>query len=224
MKAVLFDAYGTLFDVHSVMKLAESTFPGNGSALSHAWRARQLEYTWLRTLSDRYVDFWQVTGDALDWAAESLRLPMTRAQHSALLDAYLHLDPFPENLHVLRTLHAAGIVLGTLSNGSPAMLESALAHSGMRELLAHVLSVDAVRRYKTDPTAYALGTAAIGAPAAEIAFVSSNCWDAIGATWFGYRAFWVNRTGAPLDRLGAEPAGAGHSLRDLQPFLADGAR
>jgi 2-haloacid dehalogenase len=184
-----------------------------------AWRARQLEYTWLRTLSGRYRDFWQVTGDALNWAAASLALPLRPEQHAQLLDAYLTLRPFPENLEVLRQLRARGTVLGTLSNGTPAMLEAALASAGMRELLTHVLSVDTAGRYKTDPQAYALGTAAVGAPAAEIGFVSSNCWDAIGATWFGYRAFWVNRANAPLDRLDAEPEGTGSTLRDALQFF-----
>ena len=220
IRAVLFDAYGTLFDVHSVADLAESIFPGRGAALSQAWRDRQLQYTWLRTLSGRYRDFWQVTGDALDWAAGSLGLELTATGRAGLLEAYLHLRPFPENLDVLRGLRAQGMVLGTLSNGTAAMLEAALAGAGMRELLTHVLSVDRVGRYKTDAAAYALGTAAIGAPAGEIAFVSSNCWDAIGATWFGYRTFWVNRTQAPLDRLDVAPEGTGATLRDLPAFLA----
>ncbi|MEP7084830.1 MAG: haloacid dehalogenase type II, partial [Betaproteobacteria bacterium] len=155
--AVLFDAYGTLFDVHSVIATAESFFPGRGAALSQAWRARQLEYTWLRTLSSRYRDFWQVTGDALHWASAALALPLTPEQHAALLDAYLHLQPFPENLEVLRALSAQGTILGTLSNGTPTMLDAALRSAGMEALITHVLSVDTVGRYKTDPAAYALG-------------------------------------------------------------------
>ncbi len=218
--AVLFDAYGTLFDVHSVIATAEDFFPGRGAALSQAWRTRQLEYTWLRTLSDRYRDFWQVTGDALHWAAAALDLPLTPERHAALLDSYLHLQPYPENLEVLRGLHANGVILGTLSNGTRAMLDAALASAGMQHLFTHVLSVDAIGRYKTDRAAYTLGTAAIGTPAGDIAFVSSNCWDAIGATWFGYRTFWVNRGNAPLDRLGVAPHGTGSSLRDLPEFLA----
>jgi 2-haloacid dehalogenase len=220
IKAVLFDAYGTLFDVHSVIALAESMFPGQGAALSQAWRMRQLEYTWLRTLSDRYADFWQVTSDALTWAALSLQLPLTPAQHAPLLDAYLHLQPFPENIEVLRRLQAGGMVLGTLSNGTSSMLDAAIDSAGMGGLFAHVLSVERIGRYKTDAAAYRLGTDAVGAPANEIAFVSSNCWDAIGATWFGYRTFWVNRANAPMDLLGAIPEGVGTSLRDLPQFLA----
>jgi len=219
VKAVLFDAYGTLFDVHSVVALAESFFPGRGAALSQAWRGRQLEYTWLRTLSGRYLDFWQVTGDALSWACESLALPLSADQHAQLLDAYLRLKPFPENVDVLFQLHSKGMVLGTLSNGTLAMLESALASAGMRDLVTHVLSVDSVGRYKTDAAAYALGPAAVGAPAGEIGFVSSNCWDAIGATWFGYRTFWVNRANAPLDRLDVKPGGTGSTLRALLQFF-----
>ena len=219
VRAVLFDAYGTLFDVHSVVALAERMYPGRGVALSQAWRSKQLEYTWLRTLSGRYCDFWNVTGDALAYALAALQLPATGAQQSQLLDAYLALEPFPENLEILRQLHRSGLVLGTLSNGTLPMLEAALASAGMRELFTHVLSVDSVRRYKTDPGAYKLGTDAIGSPPGDIAFVSSNCWDAIGASWHGYRTFWVNRGGAPLDRLGVTPDGTGESLRDLVAFL-----
>jgi 2-haloacid dehalogenase len=220
VRAVLFDAYGTLFDVHSVAALAESFWPGRGSALSLAWRTKQLEYTWLRTLSDQYRDFWHVTGDALAWAAAALQLPLGAERHAALLDAYRSLQPFPENLGVLRTLARSGYELGTLSNGTIAMLEAALESAGMRQLLTHVLSVDAISCYKTDRRAYALGTSAVGAPAHEIAFVSSNCWDAVGATWFGYRTFWVNRANMPLDRLGATPSGTGATLADLPAFLA----
>ena len=220
VKAVLFDAYGTLFDVHSVIALAETLFPGQGAALSQAWRSRQLEYTWLRTLSNRYKDFWQVTGDALTWAAQAQRLPLTSAQHGRLLDAYLSLRPFPENLEILHGLRAGGMVLGTLSNGTDSMLHAAIDSAGMGGLFTHVLSVDRIGRYKTDPGAYSLGTLAVGAPANEIAFVSSNCWDAIGATWFGYRTFWVNRTNAPVDELGVSPEATGSSLHDLPEFLA----
>lgn len=218
-QAVLFDAYGTLFDVHSVIASAERLFPGHGAALSQAWRTKQLEYTWLRTLSSQYRDFHEVTGDALAWAARSLRLPLPAIDHAQLLDAYLTLRPFPENLEVLRELHRRGAVLGTLSNGTPAMLKAAIESAGMQDLLQHVLSVDAVRRYKTDPSAYGLGTAAIDAPASGIVFVSSNCWDAIGATWFGYRTFWVNRSGAPVDEMGILPNGTGASLVDLLAFV-----
>ena len=220
VKAVLFDAYGTLFDVHSVVALAEQLFPGRGQQLSQTWRSKQLEYTWLRTLSGRYRDFREVTGDALEYALEALRLPATAVHVTQLRDAYLALQPFPENLEVLRQLRRDGLTLGTLSNGTPAMLEAALVSAGMRELFTHVLSVDTVRRYKTDAAAYQLGIDAVGAPAGDIAFVSSNCWDIAGATWFGYRTFWVNRGGAPLDRLGVVPEATGGSLRDLVAFLS----
>jgi len=219
MKAVLFDAYGTLFDVHSVIVLAEQLFPGQGTALSQAWRTKQLEYTWLRTLAGRYADFWQVTGDALAWSARALQLPLTPAQHAELLNAYLSLQPFPENLDVLRELKQRGLALGTLSNGTPAMLAAAIAGAGMESLLTHVLSVDRVQRFKTDRAAYQLGPDAIGAPATDILFVSSNCWDAAGAAWFGYRTFWVNRSGAPLEELGVAPEGVGRSLVDVLAFV-----
>jgi len=161
-----------------------------------------------------------VTGDALAYAVAALKLPATSGQLQSLMDAYRALSPFPENRRVLEALHRSGIVLGTLSNGTIAMLEAALASSGLRGLLSHVLSVDAICRYKTHPDAYALGPAALGLPAAQIAFVSSNCWDVAGATWYGYRTFWVNRSGAPLDRLDAQPEGSGRTLEDLVPFVA----
>ncbi len=219
VKAVLFDAYGTLFDVHSIIALAERIFPGRGAALSHAWRSKQLEYTWLRTLAGRYADFGQVTGDALTWAARSLQLPLGPAHHAALLDAYRSLQPFPENIDVLRQLDRRGLVLGTLSNGTPAMLAAAIAGAGMASLLRHVLSVDSVERYKTDPAAYQLGPDATGVPARETLFVSSNGWDAAGAAWFGYRTFWVNRSDAPIEELGVVPDGTGHSLVDVLAFV-----
>jgi 2-haloacid dehalogenase len=218
-RAILFDAYGTLFDVNSVSSLAEELFPGRGEALSRAWRAKQLEYTWLRTLSGQWRDFWGVTQDALGAAAGALGLALGAPQREALMQAYLSLAPFPENLEVLKALRARHFILGVLSNGTGPMLQAAIASAGMQGLFAHVLSADAVRRYKTDRSVYQLGLDAVSAGATDILFVSSNGWDAIGATWFGYTAFWVNRTGVPPDELGALPAGSGRSLRDLLDFL-----
>jgi 2-haloalkanoic acid dehalogenase type II len=129
-------------------------FPGHGAALSQTWRSKQLEYTWLRTLSGQYRDFWTVTGDALSYSVSALRLPATEAQQSRLLDAYLTLQPFPENLDVLTRLHGSGLVLGTLSNGTARMLDAALASAGMAEMFSYVLSVDRIGRYKTDPAAH----------------------------------------------------------------------
>jgi 2-haloacid dehalogenase len=225
IKAVAFDAYGTLFDVYSVGALAEELFPGSGKALAALWRDKQMDYTRLRTLSNRYADFWSVTIDALDFACEQLRLPLTAATRDRLMAQYARLPAFPESRDTLQAMRAMGLPLAILSNGTQAMLEGAIAAAGMDALFDHILSVDPVRRFKTAPEAYQLGPDAFGCPVSEILFVSSNGWDVCGATWFGYAAFWVNRAGAPRERLGVTPAGEGRSLTDLAAFItADGAR
>ena len=219
IKAVAFDAYGTLFDVYSVGALAEELFPGKGAALAELWRERQIEYTRIRTLCDRYADFWSVTGDALDFACERLDLPLTNDARDQLMGQYAKLPTFPENRGVLQALRDHGIPLAILSNGSPDMLASAVAAAGMSDLFDHLLSVDAVRKFKTAPEAYQLGPDAFGCTAGEIVFVSSNAWDVCGATWFGYTTFWVNRAGAPLERLGVRPVAEGRTLNDLVEFV-----
>lgn len=217
--AIVFDAYGTLFDVYSVGELAEALFPGNGRALAELWRERQIDYTRIRTLSDRYRDFLGVTRDALEFAAERLGLPLTAPVADRLMDQYARLSAFPENLRVLQQLRAGGRPLGILSNGTPAMIATAVASAGMDGLFDHVLSVESVRRYKTADEAYALGPRAFGLTAPRILFVSSNGWDACGATWFGYTTFWVNRAQLPLERLGVRPTAEGRSLEDVLRFL-----
>jgi 2-haloacid dehalogenase len=219
LRAVLFDAYGTLFDVHSVALLAEQLFPGNGERLSQSWRDKQIEYTRLVSMSSpdgtRYRPFWELTRAALQWAAERLQLDLAAGAEDRLMNEYRHLSAYPEIREVLAALHRRGVPTGILSNGDPEMLAVAVKSSGFAEHLQHVISVHPVRRYKTDPAAYALGPAALHLPAREILFVSSNCWDAIGATWYGYTTLWVNRTGAPLDRLGTDPTHTARSLREV---------
>lgn len=221
--AVLFDAYGTLFDVYSVSALGEQLFPGQGAALAQLWRDKQIEYTRLVTMSapdDRhYRPFWELTRAALRWAAARLQLPLTHAAEEALMQQYLRLTSFPENRGVLQALRERGIATGILSNGDPGMLGPVVAHAGFDTLLDHQLSVDSVRRFKTHPDAYALGPATFGLPAAAILFVSSNCWDAIGATWYGYTTLWINRAGAPLDELGTPPSHTGRSLADVLTLI-----
>lgn len=217
IQAVLFDAYGTLFDVYSIGVLAEHLFPGHGARLAELWRERQIDYSRVRTLSDRYVDFWTITADALDYAMSRLNLTGGEAR-AALMEQYARLDAFPENKGVLMRLKGLGLPLAILSNGSPAMLASAVQAAGFGGLLDHVLSVDAVRAYKTAPQTYQMGVDALGLPAERILFVSSNCWDACGAAWFGYRAFWVNRAGAPREALDAPLAGEGRTLVDVVEF------
>jgi 2-haloacid dehalogenase len=218
-RAVLFDAYGTLFDVYSVGHLAEQLFPGRGEKLALLWRDKQIEYTRLLTMSGRYSPFWDVTRAALRFSAARFELPMSTAQEDQLMNQYRHLSAFPENMEVLRSLQLRGIPAGILSNGDPAMLKVAVKSAGLAPLLKHVLSVDAVRKFKTDPAAYALGPTALGLPAQDILFVSSNCWDAIGATWFGYTTLWVNRGGVPLEQLGTLPSRIGGSLADVLDFF-----
>ncbi len=218
IKAVAFDAFGTIFDVYSIGALAEEIFPGSGKALAELWRDRQIEYTQLRTLSGHYADFWTVTGDALDFACERLGLPMTPPARTRLMDEYAQLAAFPENLAALQELRRLGLPLAILSNGTPEMIASAVSGAGMGGIFDHILSADSVRRFKTAPEVYQLGPDAFGCPAAEILFVSSNAWDVCGATWFGYTAFWVNRAAAPLERLGVRPAGEGLSLGDVVRF------
>jgi 2-haloacid dehalogenase len=198
--AFLFDAYGTLFDVHSVVE-AGRALTGDPAALSALWRQKQLEYTWLRSLMGRYEDFWAVTESALRFAVKRLSLPVTEAQIRSLMDAYLALTPFPETRAALERLGADG-PLGILSNGSPRMLASVVERSGLGPLFRHVLSVDRARVYKPSPAVYAMGPEAFALPAHEILFVSSNAWDVAGARAYGYVTCWCNRLGAPMDELG----------------------
>jgi 2-haloacid dehalogenase len=222
-RAVLFDAYGTLFDVYSVGLLAEQMFPGAGDRLAQLWRDKQIEYTRLASMSGRYRPFWEVTRSGLRYAARRLGLPLDAAGEDRLMNQYRHLSAFPENLGVLSELERRGVRAGILSNGDPEMLAVAVKSAGFAALLSPVLSVHGVKRYKTDPQTYALGPAALGLPAGEILFVSSNCWDAIGATWFGYATLWVNRAGLPLEELGTPPSRTGTSLRDVLDFFPEGA-
>jgi 2-haloacid dehalogenase len=221
-KAVLFDAYGTLFDVYSVGLLAEQLFPGQGSTLSVLWRDKQIEYTWLVTTSnhgERYQPFWDLTRAGLRYACKRLALELTLEREERLMNQYRHLSAFPENKEVLSALKAKGVVTGILSNGDPQMLGVAVRSAGLEGLLDHVLSVDSVRKYKTHPDAYALGPQATGLDARQIAFVSCNAWDALAATWFGYRTLWVNRYRLPFEELGTQPARTGTSLRDVLAFF-----
>ena len=221
LKSIAFDAYGTLFDVYSVSSLAEELFPGKGAQLATIWRDKQIEYTRLRTLCDKYADFWQVTGDALDYACATLGLEPTPSSRGRLMGQYAELSAFPENAAQLRRLKDAGITLSILSNGTPWMLDQAVKASGLEGYFEHILSVDAVKRFKTAPEAYQMGPYALGCHTKEILFVSSNCWDICGATWFGYRTIWLNRYGLPLERLGVEPHQIGTSLEDVADYAIE---
>lgn len=204
IKACVFDAYGTLFDFASAAARCPDIPEDRRSALSALWRDKQLQYTWLRSLQGDYVDFWQVTGDALDFTLGSLGLASS-SRRAALMDLYRTPTPFPEVADMLRTLRSAGIVTAILSNGSPEMLADAVRAGGLENLFDRVLSADAVRRFKTHPAVYQFALDELGLPAQAISFQSSNGWDAYGASAFGMQVVWCNRYGQQPERLPGQP-------------------
>lgn len=206
-KAVIFDAYGTLFDVHSIAALLEQYYPSQGAALAAAWRDKQIEYTRLVTTSNggiHYRPFDALTLAALQTVCAARAVVLSGEQANALMAQYMILSAFSDAASTLAALKSRGFVTGILSNGTPAMLAAATQSAGLVDALDHVLSVDTLNppQYKTALRAYALGTAATGLAAQDITFVSSNAWDALGAAWFGYRTVWVNRNHAPWEALG----------------------
>ena len=220
IKAVVFDAYGTLFDVYSIQALAEQLYPGHGSAVSVMWRDKQIEYTRLITQSDPhnpsgsqfYRSFWELTRLSLEYTLDRLKLERQAGQVDKLIQQYAQLTPFPENLVVLKKIKAAGLVTAILSNGSPEMLSSAVTSAGMTEVLDHVISVDNIRLFKTSPESYGLVQQTIPVKKDEILFVSSNAWDALGATWFGFNVLWINRQKLPFEAIGPHPHFVGSDL------------
>ena len=219
-RAVLFDAYGTLFDVYSIAAAAERRFPGHGERLAVLWRDKQIEYTRLTSMSGRPRSFRDCTLGGLRFAARRFDLVLDDEGERELMAAYEHLALFPENRAVLVELRRRGVRAGILSNGDRDMLAAAVANADIAALVDPVLSVEGSGRFKTDPATYAIGTRALAFDAAEIVFVSSNCWDAIGATWFGYTTLWINRFGLPLDELGATPSRIGTRLDDVLDFFS----
>jgi len=211
IRGYVFDAYGTLFDVHSIVDAGAAITP-EPAALSLLWRQKQLEYTWLRSLMGRYEDFWAITEAALRYAVRRLDIAAGEAQIQALMNAYLRLACFPDVRDALARLAAPRAIL---SNGAPKMLEAAVRSSGLAPLLDHVISVDRVRIYKPAAAVYALGPETLGIPADELLFVSSNAWDVAGAKAFGYRVAWCNRLGAPQEELGLVADYVIPSLREL---------
>lgn len=215
LDALVFDAYGTLFDVHSVARRCDSFWPGKGAALSQLWRTKQLEYTWQRSLMQRYRPFSEVTRDALAWACESLGLRLTVPQMEALMAEYQMLSAYPDVENSLKKLGSYKTAI--LTNGSPDMIGPLVEHSGLR--FDAVLSVDAVKVFKPAPQVYELASTQLTVPAARIGFVSSNCWDVMGAKSFGFAVYWINRGGAPVDRLGFQPDAVLGTLGDLPEVL-----
>jgi 2-haloacid dehalogenase len=218
VRACVFDAYGTLFDVASAAAACQSVPAERRAGLSALWRDKQLQYTWLRSLQGRYVDFWQVTGDALDFALDSLDLarPDRRAD---LMGLYRRLSAFSEVPGVLRALRGAGFVTAILSNGTPAMLAEAVAAAGLGRVFDAVLSVDALGAYKTDRRVYQYALDQLGVAAGDVLFVSSNGWDAYAASDFGMRAAWCNRAGLPCERLPGAPDFEIRALTELPALL-----
>ena len=221
IKAIAFDAF-PIFDPRPVFALAEALFPGKGADLSNAWRTRQFEYTWLRTVAQHYADFWQVTEDALVFAAKMLKLDLSTDKRRQLLDTYLELKAWPDVLPALTTLKDASIRLAVLSNFTPKMLEAAIKSAGLEDLFEHVLSTDQVKTYKPDPRAYQLAMDALRLQSEDIIFVPFAGWDAAGAKWFGYTTFWVNRLNLPGEELGVAPDATGGNLADLVRFVRSG--
>lgn len=223
IKAVVFDAYGTLFDVYSIQALAETLYPGMGADIAVKWRDKQIEYTRLITQSDPYNPsgsryfrpFWELTRLSLEYTLDRLKLDRASGQTDQLMLQYAHLTAFPENLTVLEEIKAMGLTTAILSNGSMDMLLSAVNSAGMGDVLDHIISVDAVRLFKTSPESYALVQQTIPVQQEEVLFVSSNAWDALGATWFGFTTHWVNRQGLPFEALSPQPHFSGPDLRSV---------
>jgi 2-haloacid dehalogenase len=216
IRACVFDAYGTLFDVHSAVGRLRSEVGAKADQLSQLWRTKQLEYTWLRALMGRHLPFWQVTGDALDYGLEHFGIDPAPIREP-LMDAYLELHAYPEVPDVLGRLRAGGLKLAILSNGDPMMLDAAVTGAGLGDLLDAVLSVEEVGVYKPHPSVYQLALDRLGVSADQVAFQSSNAWDVHGAACFGLRPVWINRFGAPEERL---PGGPERELRDLSGLPA----
>jgi 2-haloacid dehalogenase len=216
VKACVFDAYGTLFDFAAAANGCRDVLGNDADRLTALWRDKQLQYTWLRALQSRHADFWQVTGDALDFALETLGIDRSGLR-DRLMRLYLTLDMFPEVPDTLRRLKAAGLRTAILSNGSPSMLDAAVKGNQLEALLDAVLSVEEVGVYKTHPKVYRLAVDRLGISASAISFQSSNAWDAYAASAFGMRVVWCNRYGQRPERLPGRPD---HEIRTLSELPA----
>ena len=220
IEAFAFDAYGTLFDVFSVTALCEELFPGNGDGLAQLWRAKQLQYSLLRSLMGRHKDFWEVTEDALVYASKSLRLDLTSVKRDRLMQAYLTLAAFPDVRPGLEALKRRGLRLAILSNGEPRMLEEAAKSAGIDTLLDTIISVEELRIFKVSPRVYYLGLERLQANRATMGFVSSNSWDINGAASAGLTTFWIQRTpGEPPEELGFGASRVVRAISDLAPLV-----
>ena len=216
--ACVFDAYGTLFDVNAAAAQCAAELGDKWQPLADLWRTKQLQYTWLRSLMDRYVEFWQVTGDALDYALDSLGLDDADLR-TRLMDLYMKLDAYEEVAEVLRILKAGGMKIAILSNGSPKMLQAAAENAGIADSLDAIISVDDLGIFKPHPSVYQLGVDKLGIAAERISFQSSNAWDAAAAATFGFKVVWVNRFGQARERLPDAPDVEITTLHDLPSIV-----
>jgi 2-haloacid dehalogenase len=214
VRAVAFDAF-PIFDPRPVLALAEELFPGKGTELSKVWRTRQFEYAWLRTVAGHYADFWQVTEEALKFAARTAKVDLDSQKRAQLMDAYLELKTWPDVPHALASLKAAGIRLAFLSNFSKRMLEAGIKSSGLAGTFEHVLSTDEVKQFKPARRAYQMAVDAFGLKREAILFAAFAGWDAAGAKWFGYPTVWVNRLQSPAEELAVMPDATCHDLMEL---------
>jgi len=216
----VFDAYGTLFDVLSVTSLCDVLFPGSGTALAVMWRTKQLQYSLLRSMMERYADFWRVTEDALVYSTKALQLDLTPEKRERLMEAYRTLQAFSDVKPGLQQLTANGIRLAILSNGAPEMLRSAAASAGIADVLDEIISVDEIRVYKPHPRVYQLASSRLRVPIEDVGFVSSNGWDIAGAASAGLTTFWIQRTAAePPEELGHRAARVIHTITDLPTHI-----
>ncbi len=218
VRAAVFDAYGTLYDWGSAAARARDVLGERAPAVAELWRRKQLEYSWLRSLQGRHADFWQVTGDALDFTLESFGLA-DRALRERLLALYERIEAFPDARPVLARLREAGLKTAVLSNGAPRMLAEAAAHSGLAPLLDETLSVEEVKVYKPHHAVYQLACNRLKLWPGEVLFVSSNGWDAFSARAFGLRVAWCNRAGQPRERIPEPPDAEIRSLSELPALL-----
>lgn len=217
INAVVFDAYGTLFDVHSVIEKCNSYFPGRGEQISHTWRRKQLEYTWLVSLMGRYENFFSLTRRGLVFALKELKLNFNDELCNEILNEYFTLKPFPEVSAALAAIKDKKLAI--LSNGNPEMLNPVVNNSKLNELIQNIISVDELRIFKPFPGVYQLAPAKLNIPREEILFVSSNSWDMAGAKAFGFKVCWINRTGQQLDELDVKPDIEVKDLMQMVEFI-----
>lgn len=217
IKSVVFDAYGTLYDVQSVASVIEEAYPEHGDIITQVWRVKQLEYSWLRTLMGRYEDFWHVTKESLDFTLQQLQLERRDDIFDRLMEKYLNLDPYPDARGALEALHPARLAI--LSNGSPTMLDALVRNSGFDGLLNGVISIDPQKKFKPDPVTYTMIEAELGVSPDDVLFVSSNAFDACGAKSFGLKVAWIERATPAMvaqEVAAADVAGPGTMYKILR--------